>query len=160
MESNLELFILIIPLFFLLLGFFCGRMAEWAHYKNLDQRENELAHFLLSDLKTFPGGSDPTQGAAHVMGQVVIATDYMKTFLANFRKIVGGEMKSYHSLMIRGRREAVLRMQEEAHRLGYNAICNVRVGFSAIGGIAKKGPPMIEVFASGTAYRSPKDTPT
>ena len=143
----------VIFLFLLLLGWIAGRTAERLHLSSLARREDQLRHILVTDIKTFPGGAEPSRQAALVMGTAVIASDYLKTFLASLRKIVGGEMHSYQSLMSRARREAILRMLEEAHGLGYNAVCNLRLGSADIGGMTgKKGAAMVEVFATGTAY--------
>jgi uncharacterized protein YbjQ (UPF0145 family) len=137
----------------ILLGWIVGRTAERRHFLRLERRERELAHMLVTDVKTFPGGADPSKRAALVHGEAVIATDYLKSFLAALRKLVGGELRSYESLMTRARREAVVRMLEEAHRLGYDAVCNLRLGSADIGGMTgKRGAAMVEAFAWGTAY--------
>ena len=143
-----------IPLFLLLLAWFTGRYAERRHYRSLKNREREMADMLVTDLKTFPGGADPSRGGELVQGQAVIATDYLKTFLASLRNIFGGEVKSYESLLQRARREAILRMMAQARGRGYNAVCNIRLTMSDIGGMAgAKGAAMVEVLAWGTAYK-------
>ena len=142
-----------IPLFLLLLAWFTGRYAERRHYRSLKRREQEMADILVTDLKTFPGGVDPSRGGELVQGQAVIATDYLKTFLATLRNIFGGEVKSYESLLQRARREAILRMMTQARGRGYNAVCNIRLTMSDIGGMTgTKGAAMVEVLAWGTAY--------
>lgn len=139
-----------IPLFLLLLGWIAGRAAERGHFSSLRLREQGLAHMVVTDVRSFPGGFVPERGATLVMGEVVIATDYLKSFFAKLRNIFGGEVKSYESLLERGRREATLRMMEQAHHMGYDAVCNVRLGTCII------GRRMVEVFASGTAYLGPE----
>ena len=136
------------------LGWIAGRTAEWRHLRRLDAREKRLSSMIVTDLKTFPLGADPGMRSALVGGEVVIATDYLKSFLAKIRCILGGELKSYESLMSRASREAILRMLEQAHMQGYNAVCNVRLDFADIGGMTgRRGAAMVEAFASGTAYR-------
>lgn len=147
---------IVIPIFFLILAWITGRTAERRHLRSLDRREQALKDMLVTDIKTFPGGADPRRQAALVHGGAVIATDYLKSFLAGIRKIFGGELHSYRSLMERARREAILRMLQEAHRQGYNAVCNVRLNSADIGGMTgKRGAAMVECFASGTAYSRP-----
>jgi len=149
---------LIIPVVLIFVGLFAGRAAERKHYRNLALREQALANMLVTDIKTFPGGYDPSKGAALVQGEAVIATDYLKSFLAGLRNIFGGELKSYETLMVRARREAILRMMESAQRMGYNAVCNLRMGTADIGGMTgKRGAAMVEAFASGTAYAIPTE---
>ena len=142
-----------IPAFLILLAWFTGRAVERRHFSDLRKREHEFADMVLSDLKTFPNGADPNRSSELVAGQAVIATDYLKTFLAGIRKVFGGELRSYETLMDRSRREATLRMLAQARQKGYNAVCNIRLGFADIGGMAgTKGSVMVEVFAYGTAY--------
>lgn len=141
------------PILLILLAWFTGRAAERNHIKRLNRRENQLADMLVTDIKSFPPSAEPHKHAELVVGQVVIATDYLKSFLANLKKILGGNLKSYESLMNRARREAILRMLEEAHQNGYDAVCNLRLEFSDIGGMSSsRGAVMVEVFAFGTAY--------
>lgn len=138
----------------IIVGFSMGGARERRHKQELTRREQALAHMLLTDLKSFPGGADPARGAAVMLGEAVIATDYMKTFLSGLRNIFGGEMRSYEMLMSRARREAVTRMMERAHGLGYDAVCNLRLDTVAIGaGTKRGGAPMVEIMATGTAYK-------
>ena len=143
-------------LILLLIGWIAGRSAERKHFQSLDERERGLAHIVVTDLKSFPGGADPTAGGELVMGEVVIATDYLKSFLASLRKILGGELKSYDSLLNRARREALVRVKETARSRGYNAVANLRLQTADIGGMTgAKGAVMVEMFAWGTAYTIP-----
>lgn len=145
-----------IPIFLILLGLVVGGARERGHLRRLARREEALADMLVTDIKTFPGGIDVSKGAALVMGEAVIATDYLKSFLAKLRKLVGGELHSYRTLMDRARREAMLRMMDDAKARGYNAVCNLRLGCADIGGMTGvKGAAMVEVFATGTAYSRP-----
>jgi uncharacterized protein YbjQ (UPF0145 family) len=140
----------------LLLGWLAGRAAEWAHRRSLNRRESLLADMLVTDVRSFPGRADPAAGAAMVMAEVVVASDYMKTFLAGLRKIIGGELRSYDSLMVRARREAVLRLMEQATANGFDSVCNVRLNTGDIAGIGagarKRGMAMVALVATGTAY--------
>lgn len=137
----------------ILLGLIVGKTTESRHLRRLDRREQALDDMLLTDIRSFPGGVDTTKPPTMVTGEAVIATDYLKSFLAKLRKILGGELKSYRSLMTRARREATLRMMEEAQAQGYNAVCNMRLNSADIGGMAgRRGVAMVEAFASGTAY--------
>ncbi len=141
--------------FFLFLGLTVGTTVDRMHRKRLDQREAEFASMLVTDLKSFPGGADAASHATLVMGQVVIGSDYLKTYLAKLRNIFGGEVKSFLSLMERARREALVRMLQDAQDRGFDAVCNVRYETSNIGvAMGRRGMAMAEVFAYGTAYRS------
>jgi len=145
-----------LPVILILLGWFAGRAAERRHLNSLARRERQLRHILVTDIRSFPMGADPDKTPALVMGQAVIAADYIKLLLAAIRKIFGGELHSYRSLMSRARREAILRMLEQAHSQGYNAVCNLRLNTADIGGMAiGRGLPIVETLATGTAYYVP-----
>lgn len=146
-----------IPVLLLALGFFVGGMRERGHLKKLALREQQLADIAVTDLKSFPGGVGDGQHPAMVMGSAVIATDYFKNVLAGFRRIFGGEVKAYLSLMQRARREALIRAKIEARRKGHNAICNIRYETADIGGMSSSGKAsaMVEVLAYGTSYKIP-----
>jgi uncharacterized protein YbjQ (UPF0145 family) len=86
-----------------------------------------------------------------VQGSAVISIDYFKRILAGLRNIVGGEVKSYETLVDRARREATLRMKEMAWDA--DIILNLRIETSAIGNSAnnRKAIGSIEAIAYGTA---------
>jgi uncharacterized protein YbjQ (UPF0145 family) len=139
---------------FMSLGFFVGGHVERRHFRLLDERESDNGAFLVTQLKSYPwavtGPSPPTL----LFGEAVISSDYLKTFLAGLRKIFGGEMRSYQSLLIRARREALQRLVEAARAQGYNAVCNVRYYSTDIAGASKRKSKvvMVTLLATGTAY--------
>jgi uncharacterized protein YbjQ (UPF0145 family) len=149
-------------LFFIGLGFFVGGAIERSHFRGLDRREGEHAGFLITQLKSYPGAVAGPSPPTMLCGEAVISSDYLKTWLASIRKIFGGEMRSYQSLLVRARREALLRIIEEARRLGYNAVCNVRYASTDIGGGAKRRnrAVMVTILASATAYHYRQPQPT
>ena len=75
--------------------------------------------------------------------------------MAMFRALVGGNVRSYEPLLVRARREAVLRMKEQAIAGGYRAVINVRIETSRIASNRSdgKGTAGIEILAFGTAVR-------
>ena len=89
-----------------------------------------------------------------VMGSVVIASDYFKQFVAWLRSIFGGHLSSYESLLDRARREAILRMKEQAQKQGANIICNVKFTTASVNKDASNSST-IEAMAFGTAGRMP-----
>ena len=137
----------------ILLGLIAGQFNERRHFRNLARREQAVGGMIVTQLKTFPGAVSQTQAPTLLTGEVVIASDYLKSFLARLRKIFGGRLGSYQSLLIRARREALLRILEEAHRRGYNAICNVRLETADVGGNSgRRRVAMVALLASATAY--------
>mgnify|MGYP006297773261 CR=1 FL=1 len=143
-----------VPCVFLLLGWVGGRWNERLHLRSLLEREKRSQGVLMTDIKTFPGGAHPDTPPRLVTAECVIATDYLKSFMAGIRKILGGELKSYRSLMDRARREALLRLAEQAREQGCDGVCNIRMRTADIAGNSRRNPAaMVEVYVSGTAYR-------
>ena len=144
-------FPLIVVLVMLMLGFFIGGANERRHFRSLESRETAMSNLVTTQSKHFlsptTGGNPPCL----LVSEVVIASDYLKTFLAALRNIFGGEVRSFETLIERGRREAVLRVQEHARELGYNAICNVRLNTAEVGG---RRVAMAAVICTATAYHS------
>ena len=139
----------------LVLGLVVGGMAEKSHFNSLDQREDAHRGIVQTQVGSFMAPASQRGQPSLVCSECVIASDYFKNFLSGFRKFFGGEMKSYNTLIERARREAILRLVEQAHGFGYNAICNVRVEpVDIAGNISKKAAATVCVVASATAYHS------
>ena len=84
------------------------------------------------------------------------ARDYLKSLLAKIRKTLGGELGVYQKLLLRARREALVRLLEQARSQGYNAVCNVRLDAADVGGTSGgRGTTMAGIMATGTAYYVP-----
>lgn len=150
------LFGFLVFLALLAIGWFAGQAAERRHFADLARREQALAFVPVTTLRMFLGPTDVSCPACLVGGEVTIASDYMKRFLAALKKIIGGRLTSYETLLDRARREAQLRMIEQAVALGYNAVCNVRIQTVDIGGELtprNKQNVQVSIVAWGTAYR-------
>lgn len=153
MSEAIQLIITIVSLFGLVfVGWAIGRFNEQRHLANLDRRESELSDIVMTDTKRMPEGAT-VAGGVLVHGEVVIATDYFKVFAAGIRNLFGGEVQSYRSLVTRARREAIVRMLEQARGFDANAVWNVRLATSTIGGQERKQAGGVEVIAYGTALR-------
>ncbi len=144
----------IVPVFLLLaLGLFVGGWNERRHLRSLDRREEAFKHMIVNNLKRVTEPDSASQ-ATMVIGSAVIASDYLKTFLTNLRNLVGGEMRSMQSLMIRARREAIVRMLEQATQIGATEVWNVRLEFCSISQMrGKRGAASVEILAYGTAVK-------
>lgn len=143
---------ILIPLFLVIMGLIIGKGVEMHHFRRLDEREKEFQNVIMTNLKTIPAQFANSQPYL-VMGSAVIATDYFKVFAAGLRTLFGGEMKSYVTLMERARRQAVLRMMEQAASQGAHVIWNVRYETTCTGGQQKKKAGGVEVFVYGTALK-------
>ena len=150
MDILIEFLDLFIVLALLVLGYVFGRLAEWRHYKRILRREDEYSDLIVVAAKTLPAMT-PSPSATLVRGSAVISVDYFKRFVANLRKIFGGRLRTYESLVDRARREAILRMQEQARELGATMIFNMRFETSSISKGRKDAVGTVEVLAYGTA---------
>ena len=143
---------IIIPLFLVLVCMLIGKGIELHHFKKIKERERQLSGIIVTNLKTVPSQYENAQPIL-VMGSAVIATDYFKVFAAGLRTLFGGEMKSYVTLMERARREAVLRMLEQAAQQGASAVWNIRYETTTTHGQQRKKPGGVEVLVYGTALK-------
>lgn len=143
-----------IPAALILLALVTGRIIESNHLRSLATREAALGDIGISNLdQEFAAQS--VQVIGYVDGQAVIAADRFKMFLTSFRKIFGGEMKSLVAVMSRARREAIVRMLEDAQARGADQVWNMRIETSTItqGDWRRPMAAMAEVHAYGTAVK-------
>jgi uncharacterized protein YbjQ (UPF0145 family) len=147
---------LLIFLIMLGLGSFFGRMAEKRHYKSIIKREKLCKHIIAINSRIPPASVDPLSSVL-VAGSVVISVDYFKRFLAGLRSLVGGRVVAYESLLDRARREAILRMKQQAMDLNASMVFNMKLETSSISKNARGGIGSIEVLAYGTAFPSLKN---
>ena len=82
-----------------------------------------------------------------VMGEAILGANVFRDFFAGIRDIVGGRSGGYEKALRQAREIAIADMQEEAERLGANAIIGVDIDYETVG---DKGS-MLMVSASGTA---------
>ena len=143
-----DLIELVLPWLLIILAMFTGTLLEKAHFRRIHQRERNFHALPTLNTRKIPEGTLVAESSL-VMGGVVISIDYFKRFLASLRNIFGGEVKSYGSLLDRGRREAILRMKEQC--AGADLIINLRIETSSISQGGQKQLGSVEVLAFGTA---------
>lgn len=143
-----------LPLLLLVGTYGIGSAVERSHYRSLRRRETRSSRFPTVNFRR-PPKSWRIESSELVAGNVVISIDYFKRFLAGLRMLVGGRVTSYESLLDRARREAILRMKEEAFERGYNAVINVRIETSRLANATRQGEGTagVEVLAFGTALK-------
>lgn len=142
------------PILILMVTYFIGNFLEKKHFKSIRQREAKALGYPVVSFDTMP--DDWNVNSAHlVSGSVVISLDYFKRVIAGLRALIGGRVKTYEPLLDRARREAILRMTEEAQSEGYDAIFNVRLETSRLANARRDGQGVagIEMLAYGTAVK-------
>ncbi|MDH3002091.1 YbjQ family protein [Pasteurella multocida] len=83
-----------------------------------------------------------------VFGEVVAGSNFIRDFFAGITDIIGGRSGAYESKIARARKEALEELQQQAKRLGANAIVGVEINYTSING---EGKSMFMIVASGTA---------
>ena len=143
------MFNLIVFAILLTLGYFVGTYLEKSHYKLIKKKERRFRNILVFETRTLP--DEHIDGGHLVSGNVVISTDYFKMFVAGLRMLIGGRLRSYETLLDRARREAVLRMKQDAIENGANAIFNVKFETASISQGVSRALGSVEVLVYGSA---------
>ena len=144
-------------LLLLIVAYFSGSFIERRHYQSIRHREQRWMRLPIVTLRTAPSDWRALESGL-VSGSVVISVDYFKRFLAGLRNLVGGRIKSYESLLDRGRREALLRLKKDAIDRGYHAVINVRLETARMANATRSGEGTagLEVLAFGTGLKLEK----
>jgi uncharacterized protein YbjQ (UPF0145 family) len=130
-------------------GYVVGRILEARHYRSIREREQTYGDIMMFASR-FPPTLNPMRQDL-VAGSVVVSADYFKVLVARLQGIVGGRLKTYESLLDRARREAVLRMKEDARGRGARMIVNVKFQTFSIPGRKPGSLVGVEMLAYGTA---------
>jgi uncharacterized protein YbjQ (UPF0145 family) len=141
-----------LPAALIVIAYFTGSWIERRHFRRIIKREGELGDILAFAIRRAPKDlalSEPKL----VCGSAVISVDYFKKFAAGLRGLIGGRMGTYESLFERARREAMVRMKDDARQHGGNIVLNVKLDTSRIYAGGRRGTVSVEAVAYGTAYR-------
>lgn len=82
-----------------------------------------------------------------VAGEAVLGANVLKDLFAGIRDFVGGRSGTYEKELQRAREIALEELQENAHRLGANAVIGIDIDYEVLG----KENGMLMVSVSGTA---------
>ena len=131
------------------LGWSIATWFERRHFKSMSEREIPLQGIKVNTAKRIP--SCEPEGVTLLIGSVVVAHDYFRTLIIFLRRLIGGNIKPYEKLVERGRREALIRLKEEAELRGIDKVINVRFTTNSVSG---RFLHAIEMVAYGTGVRS------
>jgi len=84
-----------------------------------------------------------------VSGEAILGANIFRDFFAGIRDIVGGRSAAYEQELRKAKAIALEEMEQEAQRLGGNAIVGVDLDYETI--TMGSGGGMLMVSASGTA---------
>ncbi|GAK35171.1 hypothetical protein SDC9_153692 [bioreactor metagenome] len=82
-----------------------------------------------------------------VSGETIIGANVFRDLFASIRDIVGGRSGSYEEVLREAKETALREMQDQAARMGANAVIGVDLDYETVGGSGS----MLMVTASGTA---------
>ena len=82
-----------------------------------------------------------------VTGEAIIGANLFRDIFAGIRDIVGGRSGSYEEVLREAKNNALSEMQDNASKLGANAVVGVDLDFETVG----TNGSMLMVTASGTA---------
>lgn len=139
-------FKIVITLILFCIGWGFGRYIERKHLTELEQKERRLAHIHID---THKFQSSEKEGQL-ISSNVVISHDYFKYIIAQIQNFFGGRLTTYESVVERARREAIVRLKQQAENVGAKQIMGLRLSTTELG---MQGG-MVEVFAYGTAIQS------
>ena len=82
-----------------------------------------------------------------VTGEAIIGANIFRDIFAGIRDIVGGRSASYEEVLREAKQNAINEMEENARRMGANAVVGIDLDYETIG----SNGSMLMVTASGTA---------
>jgi uncharacterized protein YbjQ (UPF0145 family) len=105
-----------------------------------------MQNLILTTTPTLEG-KKITQYYGIVTGEAIIGANLIRDILAGIRDIVGGRSGSYEEVLREAKNNALVEMEENARRLGANAVVGVDLDYETVG----TNGSMLMVTASGTA---------
>ena len=85
--------------------------------------------------------------AGLVTGEAIIGANLFRDIFASIRDVVGGRSGSYEEVLREAKDNAVSEMEENARKLGANAVIGIDLDYETVG----QNGSMLMVTASGTA---------
>ncbi len=148
---------LIYTVIFFVVVFLIGTHIEKKHYKEVKEKEKSFADLPAVSSKNVVD-LDKVVDSRLVSGCIVISNDAFKKLVARIYNIFGGRISVDETLFDRARREAIVRMKEQARIFGADMVINTRFETSRLGAVNQrnKGMGIFEVLAYGTAIKVAK----
>lgn len=91
-------------------------------------------------------GKHVTRYYGVVTGEAIIGANVLRDLFAGLRDFFGGRSGAYEEVLRKAKNTALKEMEEEAARLGANAVIGIDLDYETIG-----GGSMLMVTCSGTA---------
>lgn len=136
----------------LVIAYFTGSQIETNHFKSIQKRELKYIDKPILSFSKKVINNKKVVKTELVSASVVIGCDHFKAFLANLTNLFGGNISCYESVLDRGRREAILRMREIAHKNKATFITNVKIETVMLDPTGSQNPN-VAITAYGTAVQ-------
>lgn len=130
------------------LAFFTSRWLRFRHLRQLS-----LAEARLTKIQLHQHSVDCQLSLGLVASELVISLDAFSTFGLLLLNLVGGSSRMANELLVRARREAVVRLKREAVALGATGIMQLRFEQLTFGSGDRRNQRRFCIQAYGTAYR-------
>ena len=90
-------------------------------------------------------GKEVAEYRGIVTGEVILGANIVRDFFASITDVIGGRSGAYESKLREGRQEALRELEEEARRVGADAVIGIDLDFETV----RDG--MMMIVATGTA---------
>lgn len=100
---------------------------------------------MLITTTTLISGSEIIEYKGIVSGEVILGANVFRDILASVRDFIGGRSAAYEEVLKEAKASAIQEMEQEAQKLGANAIIGVDIDYEMI------STSMLMVAVSGTA---------
>ena len=104
---------------------------------------------MIMTTTTLVEGRPVAQYLGVVAGEAILGANIFRDVFAGLRDIVGGRSGSYETVLREARATAMQELQDEARRLGADAVIGIDFDYETVG----QGGSMLMVAASGTAVK-------
>lgn len=101
---------------------------------------------IFTNTETIPG-REVIESLGIARGSTVRARNIGRDIFAGLKNIVGGEIEEYTQLQAQSREQALQRLEEDARKMGADAVINIRLATSMV----TQGAA--EILAYGTAVK-------
>jgi uncharacterized protein YbjQ (UPF0145 family) len=132
----------------LVVSYFTGSWVERRHILSLKKRESGASKIPILSANIKDLGSE-VKSVRLVSGCAVVGADFFKSKLAALISIFGGNIAALESVLDRARREALLRLREQAADADY--ICGVQYETCFLNESDSRSLPIVEILVFGSA---------
>lgn len=141
------LFVVVLPFLPVVLSLF-GLIGMGRHERSLSRREAG-PRLWVSSSRTPPSGATEPQ---LLTANLVLSHPLALQLLIQLKKLIGGRIGFLEATLGRGRREVLLRLEDKARALGYDALYGLRFESCNLGE-ADQPSLSVELIAYGTAAK-------